>query len=700
MSDIKKIFGKKVFNRFSVQKRLPAKDFKLFISCIENNLRLPRELADKVAAAMKDWAIEKGATHYTHWFQPLTGSTAEKHDSFINPTNKGNSIELSLSGAELTQGEPDASSFPSGGLRSTFEARGYTSWDYTSPAFLKEDTAGVTLCIPTAFCSYNGEALDKKTPLLRSMQAVNKQATKLLHNLGYDDVKKVTSSVGPEQEYFLVDKKYFAKRLDLITCGRTIFGANAPKGQELDDHYFGQIKDRVANFMKDLDFRLWEMGITAKSKHNEVAPSQFELASVYCQTNLAADQNQLVMETMKRVALRHDLVCLLHEKPYQGVNGSGKHNNWSLITDTGINLFEPGATPEKNQLFLVFLVAALKGFDKHADLLRASASNLGNEYRLGGSEAPPAIISVFLGDALSNVLDNIEKGVSSADKKKGVFLELGVDTLSRLPKDNTDRNRTSPLAFTGNKFEFRMVPSSTSISMPNVVLNALMAEELSALNQRLKNCNDINSEICNYLQETIPQIKRIIFNGDNYSQEYLKRAKKLGLPVLEHTAAAIGAYQREKAKKLFESTGILTPQELESRVEIYYQRYYKQALIEARTAKKMINTQYFPAIIDYIGRLARSIKDLHKIQSEQSVQTKILTQINSHFSAADENLKKLCATMDKIEKATTDKEKAEICACQLLNDLKNLRDDIDCLENLLPADIWPVPSYWQMMFKL
>ncbi len=699
MSDIKKIFGQKVFNRFSVRKRLSGKDFEQFILCIENNLRLPKELADKIATAMKNWAIEKGATHYTHWFQPLTGSTAEKHDSFINPTNKGNSIELELSGAELIQGEPDASSFPSGGLRSTFEARGYTSWDYTSPAFLKEDTAGVTLCIPTAFCSYNGEALDKKTPLLRSMQAINKQATQLLHKLGYQDVKKVTSSVGAEQEYFLIDKKYFAKRLDLITCGRTIFGADAPKGQELDDHYFGQIKDRVANFMKDLDYRLWEMGITAKSKHNEVAPSQFELASVYCQTNLAADQNQLVMETMKRVALRHDLVCLLHEKPYQGVNGSGKHNNWSLISDTGINLFEPGATPEKNQLFLVFLVAALKGFDKHADLLRASASNLGNEYRLGGSEAPPAIISVFLGEALTQVLENIEKGVSVISPK-GSFLELGVDTLSKMPKDNTDRNRTSPLAFTGNKFEFRMVPSSTSISMPNVVLNALMAQELASLNQRLGESQDVTSEIYKYLQETIPQVKRVIFNGDNYSNDYHQRAKELGLPCLDNTAQAIAAYQTKKAEELFTTTGILTSQELNSRSEIYYQRYYKQALIEARTAKKMINTQYFPAIMNYIGKLARSIKDLSQIKSEQKIQSAILEKINSHFANAYEKLRKLCLTMETVSVAKTDQEKAEICAQKLNQDLKKLRQEIDQMENLLPADIWPVPSYWQMMFKL
>ncbi len=699
MSDIKKIFGKKVFNRFSVRKRLSAKDFKQFLLCIDNNLRLPKELADKIATAMKDWAIEKGATHYTHWFQPLTGSTAEKHDSFINPTNKGNSIELTLSGEELIQGEPDASSFPSGGLRSTFEARGYTSWDYTSPAFLKEDTAGVTLCIPTAFCSYNGEALDKKTPLLRSMQAVNKEATQLLQNLGYKDVKKVTSSVGAEQEYFLVDKKYFAKRLDLITCGRTLFGADAPKGQELDDHYFGQIKDRVANFMKDLDFRLWEMGITAKSKHNEVAPSQFELASVYCQTNLAADQNQLVMETMKRVALQHDLVCLLHEKPYQGVNGSGKHNNWSLITDTGINLFEPGATPEKNQLFLVFLVAALKGFDKHADLLRASASNLGNEYRLGGSEAPPAIISVFLGEALSQVLENIENGVSVVSKK-GSFLELGVDTLSKMPKDNTDRNRTSPLAFTGNKFEFRMVPSSTSISMPNVVLNSLMAEELSHLNKRLDSCENITTEIYSYLQETIPKVKRIIFNGDNYSNQYLQRATKLGLPYLKNTAEAISAYQTKKAETLFGTTGVLTPQELSCRAEIYYQRYYKQALIEARTARKMINTQYFPAIMNYIGKLAHSIKDLNKIGAEQNIQSAILNKINLNFSAAYEKLSRLNQTMEELGLVESDEQKAKLCAEKLNENLLTLRKEIDSLENLLPTDIWPVPSYWQMMFKL
>ena len=699
MSNIKEIFGKKVFNYASIKKRLTSNDFDKFLSCIENNLRLPEELADKIATAMKDWAIEKGATHYTHWFQPLTGSTAEKHDSFINPIDNGNAIELTLSGAELIQGEPDASSFPSGGLRSTFEARGYTSWDYTSPAFLKEDTAGVTLCIPTAFCSYNGQALDKKTPLLRSMQAINKEATKLLHKLGYSDVKNVNSSVGAEQEYFLIDKKYFSKRLDLITCGRTLFGANAPKGQELDDHYFGQIKDRVANFMKNLDIQLWEMGITAKSKHNEVAPSQFELASIYSQANLAADQNQVIMETMQRLAKRHDLVCLLHEKPYQGVNGSGKHNNWSLVTDTGINLFSPGKTPEKNQLFLIFLVAALKGFNKHADLLRASASNLGNDYRLGGNEAPPAIISVFLGDALTEVLLNIEKGKDVASKEND-FLELGVDTLSKLPKDNTDRNRTSPLAFTGNKFEFRMVPSSASISMPNVVLNALMAEEINALNQRLSTCKDTKKEIFVYLKESISEAKKIIFNGDNYSEDYRKLAKDSGLPCLQNSAEAISAYLTTKAKNLFKSTDILTPQELDSRAEIYYQRYYKQAIIEARSAMRMVKTEYFPAIMNYIGKLAKSIKNLKKIDCEPKIQLAILDKINSHFSIAYNCLNTLSKTMYDITHSDNDREKAELCATELSKNLSDLRVEIDSLENLLPAELWPVPSYWEMMFKL
>ncbi len=699
MSDIKEIFGKKVFNHASIKKRLSNQDFNEFLSCIKNNLRLPEVLADKIATAMKDWAIGKGATHYTHWFQPLTGSTAEKHDSFINPVENGNSIELTLSGAELIQGEPDASSFPSGGLRSTFEARGYTSWDYTSPAFLKEDTAGVTLCIPTAFCSYNGQALDKKTPLLRSMQAINKEATKLLHKLGYRDVKNVSPSVGAEQEYFLIDKKYFSKRLDLITCGRTIFGANAPKGQELEDHYFGQIKDRVANFMKDLDTHLWEMGITAKSKHNEVAPSQFELASIHTQANLAADQNQVVMETMKRLAKRHDLVCLLHEKPYQGVNGSGKHNNWSLVTDTGINLFAPGKTPEKNQLFLVFLVAALKGFNKHADLLRASASNLGNDYRLGGNEAPPAIISVFLGDALTDVLLNIEKGKNVASKESD-FLELGVNTLSKLPKDNTDRNRTSPLAFTGNKFEFRMVPSSASISMPNVVLNGLMAEEIRTLNERLENCQDTNKEIYAYLQESISQAKKIIFNGDNYSEEYRKMAMEKGLPYLQNSAEAISAYQTAKAENLFASTDILTSQELKSRAEIYYQRYYKQALIEAKTATRMVKTEYFPSIMDYIGKLAKSIETLRSINCEHKIQLSILDKINSHFSNAYRCLDTLIKTMDSITATKSDQDKAELCATELNKNLADLRLEIDQLENLLPANVWPVPSYWEMMFKL
>jgi len=698
MNKIKEIFGKNIFNDASIKKRLSKNIYQEFIKAVEKNQRLSEELADKIAKAMKNWAIEKGATHYTHWFQPLTGSTAEKHDSFLNPIPNGE-IELEFSGKELIQGEPDASSFPSGGLRSTYEARGYTSWDYTSPAFLKEDTSGVTLCIPTAFCSYNGYALDKKTPLIRSMQAISKESLKVLKILGHKNIKSVISNVGAEQEYFLIDKRYFSKRLDLITSGRTLFGSPAPKGQELDDHYFGQIKDRVADFMRDLDIKLWEMGICAKSKHNEVAPSQFELALVYTIANIAADQNQIVMETMKKVALRHNLICLLHEKPYKGVNGSGKHNNWSLMTNTGINLFEPGKTPQENNQFLLFLVASLRAFDKHADLLRASASNLGNDYRLGGSEAPTPIISIFLGEILTDILLNIEKGTKKKYANKD-YLELGINTLNKIPKDNTDRNRTSALAFTGNKFEFRMVPSSASISMANVVLNTALAQELSNLSNFLSNSSSLNTAIMDYLKENISKSKRIIFNGDNYSKKSQEQAKKLGLPIIKSTPWAISSYNSVKAKKLFSELNVLSHQEINSRTEIYFQRYYKQSIIEAKTVIQMVSTQYFPVIINYIGNLAKSIQTLKNIESDFWVQENILKVINKHFLSAHKNLSVLKNALEKLSQINDFEQKAHFCFDKLSLLMLNLRVDIDALEGYISKDIWPVPSYSDMMFKL
>ncbi|MEJ2033240.1 MAG: glutamine synthetase III, partial [Deltaproteobacteria bacterium] len=530
VANLPEVFGTNVFNSKVMKERLPKETYKALRQTIDLGTALKPEVAAVVANAMKDWAIEKGATHYTHWFQPLTGATAEKHDSFISPTSEGGVI-MEFSGKQLIQGEPDASSFPSGGLRATFEARGYTAWDCTSPAFLKEDAAGnVTLTIPTAFCSYKGEALDKKTPLLRSMEAVSKQALRVLRAMGNTTSKRIISTVGAEQEYFLVEKEYYLQRLDLITCGRTLFGAPAPKGQELEDQYFGAIKDRVSAFMKDLDVELWKMGITSKTKHNEVAPAQYEMAPVFATTNIATDHNQLVMETMQKVALRHGMVCLLHEKPYDGVNGSGKHNNWSLGTDDGINLLDPGNTPDENAQFLVFLCALLKAVDTHADIMRATCGSSGNDHRLGANEAPPAIISVFLGQELTDLLASLTNGGKVSKKGGSDVLKIGVDSLPELPKDNTDRNRTSPFAFTGNKFEFRMLGSSQSIAGPNVALNTIAAEALDEIATRLEKAKDVNAEIKAILKDTLKEHGRIIFNGNNYAEEWVAEAEKRGLP--------------------------------------------------------------------------------------------------------------------------------------------------------------------------
>ncbi|MCJ7602674.1 MAG: glutamine synthetase III, partial [Desulfobulbaceae bacterium] len=657
---------------------------------------LKPETAAVVANAMKDWAIEKGATHYTHWFQPLTGSTAEKHDSFIAPTMDG-SVIMEFSGQQLIQGEPDASSFPSGGLRATFEARGYTAWDCTSPAFLKEDAAGnVTLCIPTAFCSYKGEALDKKTPLLRSMSAVSTQALRVLKALGNSTSNRVTSTVGSEQEYFLVEKKYYLKRLDLLTCGRTLFGAPAPKGQELEDQYFGAIKDRVSAFMKDLDIELWKMGITSKTKHNEVAPAQYEMAPVFATTNIAADHNQLVMETMQKVALRHGMVCLLHEKPYAGVNGSGKHNNWSLSTDDGINLLDPGTTPEFNAQFLVFLCALLKAVDTHADIMRATCGSSGNDHRLGANEAPPAIISVFLGDELSDILLNLAKG-EKAPKKGDAFLKIGVDSLPELPKDNTDRNRTSPFAFTGNKFEFRMVGSSQSISGPNVALNTIAAEALDEIATRLEKAKDVNAEILNIIKETVKNHEKIIFNGNNYSQEWEKEAEKRGLPNIKTTVDALKSFITPKAIKLFAKYNVLSKEELHSRYDIYTEQFSKHINIEAQTAMQMVRRLYFPAAIRYMTELGNSMAVAGK---SASVQKELQETIGNLLTAANKKLKKLeqetakAQTIDKVDK------QAVAFRDKVRTSLNDLRSDIDAIEVLMPSDLWPVPVYSDMLFKL
>lgn len=699
MPDITEIFGSNVFNEKKMKERLPKEIYKALRKTMKEGAPLTVEVANIVANAMKDWAIEKGATHYTHWFQPLTGTTAEKHDSFISPTADG-SVIMEFSGKQLIQGEPDASSFPSGGLRATFEARGYTAWDCTSPAFLKEDDGGnLTLCIPTAFCSYTGEALDKKTPLLRSMEAVSKQAMRVLRALGNTSSQRVTSTVGPEQEYFLVDKKFFDQRLDLIVSGRTLFGAPAPKGQELEDQYFGSIKDRVSRFMKDLDTELWKMGVSAKTKHNEVAPAQFEMAPIFSTTNIATDHNQLVMETLRKVALRHDLVCLLYEKPYAGVNGSGKHNNWSLATDDGINLLEPGHTPHENEQFLLFLSALITAVDRHADKLRAGAANPGNDLRLGANEAPPAIISIFMGEELTDILEGIGKGKKVPGKGQR-FLNIGVDSLPALPKDNTDRNRTSPFAFTGNKFEFRMVPSSASISGPNVVLNTIVAESLDEIATRLEKAKDINKEAAAILRETVKEHGRIIFNGNNYAEEWVTEAKKRGLPNIRSTVEALKYMATPEAVKLFGKYKVLNKEELHSRHEIYLEQYAKHINIEALASIDMVKRLYIPAVIQYTEELAQTVGKLKNVSASVTVQSELLKKISSLLESANKKLAALEEATKKAQAVSDAEKKAEAYRDKVFTAQADLRKDIDVLETLVPARLWPVPTYADMLFKL
>lgn len=697
--DLPQLFGSNVFDDRVMRERLPKETYKELKRTLDEGGDLTTDIANVIANAMKDWAIEKGATHYTHWFQPLTGFTAEKHDSFITPTPDGG-VLMEFSGKQLIQGEPDASSFPSGGLRATFEARGYTAWDATSPAFLKEDAAGnVTLCIPTAFCSYTSEALDKKTPLLRSMKAVSEQALRVLRALGNTTSKRVTAMVGPEQEYFLVDKRYYAERLDLITTGRTLFGASAPKGQEMDDHYFGAIKDRVSEFMKDLDMELWKMGITSKTKHNEVAPAQYEMAPIFTTTNIATDHNQIVMETLQKVALRHDLVCLLHEKPYAGINGSGKHNNWSLGTDDGINLLDPGHTPHRNQTFLVFLSALIKSVDKHADILRASAANSGNDFRLGANEAPPAIISIFMGEELTDILEKLAKG-EKVTKRNTEFLNVGVDTLPPFPMDNSDRNRTSPFAFTGNKFEFRMVGSSASISGPNIILNTIVAEALDEIATRFENAADINEESAKVIRETINRHGRIIFNGNGYSDEWIKEAERRGLPNINNTADAHKSVLEPKSVEMFDKYKVLSPEELKSRYEIYVEQYSLQVNIEAQTAISMARKQYIPAVIGYTGELAGTIDNLNRISAPTTIQEEQLRAINSHLSGACEQLLKLENAVEEAKAVEDVSVKAELYRDKVRATMEDLRVQIDTLELLMPKNKWPVPTYDDLLFRL
>lgn len=695
------IFGENVFNDVVMKARLPKAAYKSLCKTIEEGLPLDPNVADIVANAMKDWAIEKGATHFTHWFQPLTGITAEKHDSFISPTNDGR-VVMEFSGKELIKGEPDASSFPSGGIRATFEARGYTAWDCTSPAFLKEDAGVLTLCIPTAFCSYTGEALDKKTPLLRSMQALSKQALRILKLFGNTTSSQVTSTVGAEQEYFLVDKKFFDKRLDLLLTGRTLFGAMAPKGQELEDHYFGSLKTRVAAFMHDLNVELWKLGVLAKTQHNEVAPGQFELAPLFGTTNIATDHNQLVMDTMKKVALKHDLVCLLHEKPFAGVNGSGKHNNWSMSTNDGLNLLDPGKTPHENYQFLTMISAVIKAVDDYAELLRLSAATPGNDHRLGANEAPPAIISIFLGDQLTDIFSQLQNG-GLKRSLQGDRLLSGVETLPAFHKDSTDRNRTSPFAFTGNKFEFRMVASSQSISGPNVVLNLIVAEVLSQFADRLESAADFDQELNQLLRETAKNHKRILFDGNGYSDEWVEEAIRRGLPNVTSTVDASLVLKRQSTIDLYEKHKVLNKTELESRYEINLEQYCKQINIEALTMIDMAKHQIIPAAVKYSTQLANSINTIKSASNavDISVQESLLKNVCAALASFQAKLNALEESTQKASDMTEDAYLQGVFYRDIVfQAMGALRQDGDLLETMIDAELWPMPTYSQMLFML
>jgi glutamine synthetase len=690
-----------VFNDSVMRVRLPKDTYKAIKRTIDMGIALDPAVADVVANAMKDWAIEKGATHFTHWFQPMTGITAEKHDAFISPTSDGKVI-LEFSGKELIKGEPDASSFPSGGLRATYEARGYTAWDCTSPAFLKEDEAGLTLCIPTAFCSYTGEALDKKTPLLRSMEAINKQALRVLKLFGNTSATRVVSTVGAEQEYFLIDKEMYNQRKDLILTGRTLFGAKPPKGQELEDHYFGVIKERVAAFMKDVNIQLWKLGVSAKTQHNEVAPAQHELAPVFSTTNVATDHNQLTMEILKRVAERHGLACLLHEKPFAGVNGSGKHNNWSLSTNDGQNLLDPGTTPHENAQFLTFLAAIIKAVDVYADLLRVSAANPGNDHRLGANEAPPAIISIFLGDQLSDILTQISAGNLNSSKQGGE-LTIGVSTLPPLPKDNTDRNRTSPFAFTGNKFEFRMVPSSASISGPNFVTNTIVAQTLSEIADELEGATNFNAKLHEILQRIVKDHGRIVFNGNGYSEEWVVEAESRGLANIRSTVESVPSLITETAINLFESHAVLTKAELESRYEITLEAYIKQINIEALTMLDMAKRQIMPSTIKFVTELAGSIIAVKStgVDADLSAQTEMLSEVSSVLAALKQNISHLENVSTAAGEMHGDSYKqASFYKDTVFTAMEELRKNADQLETLVDAKLWPIPTYAEMLFNI
>ena len=696
--NIPELYGSLVFNDKVMRSKLPKDMYKALKKTIENGTHLELDVANSVAVAMKEWATENGATHYTHWFQPMTNVTAEKHDSFISPTGDGQVI-MDFSGKELVKGEPDASSFPSGGLRATFEARGYTAWDPTSPAFIKDGT----LYIPTAFCSYSGEALDKKTPLLRSMQTLDKEATNLLHIIGNKDIKHVNTTVGPEQEYFLVDKELYKQRKDLVFCGRTLIGAPAPKGQEMEDHYFGALKPRVAAYMHDLDVELWKLGIPAKTKHNEVAPAQHELAPVFDTTNVAVDHNQLTMEVMKKVADKHGLVCLLHEKPFEGINGSGKHNNWSMITDTGVNILDPGKTPAENTQFLIFLTAVIKAVDEYADVLRISVSSAGNDHRLGANEAPPAVVSVFLGDELTEVLKSIENDEYFAGSR-AVQMDIGAKVLPHFVKDNTDRNRTSPFAFTGNKFEFRMLGSEASVANPNIILNTAVAECVHQFAEQLKDVPEdkIEDAIHELIKKTIIDHKRVIFNGNGYTDEWIEEAEKRGLFNLKSTPDALPQWIADKNIELFTKYHIFTKEEIESRYEIWLESYSKILNIESNTMVEMVQKDFLPSVFAYIDKVAATAVAKKSVVSDVSTASegkliKELSQLADEISTGLETLR-----ADTAKALATEDPLANAKAYQtvVLSDMDELRKSVDAAETLIPDALLPYPTYDKLLFSV
>ena len=700
--NVAEIFGENVFDDAAMQARLPKKIYQKLHQVIDEGIELDIETADVIAHEMKEWAIEKGATHYTHWFQPLTGVTAEKHDSFITAPMANGKVLMSFSGKELIKGEPDASSFPSGGLRATFEARGYTAWDCTSPAFVRQDAGGATLCIPTAFCSYTGEALDQKTPLLRSMEAINEQSLRLLRVLGNTTSKKVIPSVGPEQEYFIVDREKYLKRKDLVFTGRTLFGAMPPKGQEMDDHYFGSIRERIAAYMKDVDIELWKLGVTSKTEHNEAAPAQHELAPIYATCNVAVDHNQLIMETLKKVAGRHGLQCLLHEKPFAGVNGSGKHNNWSLTTDDGINLLNPGSNPHENTQFMLVLACVLRAVDKHAGLLRASAADVGNDHRLGANEAPPAIISVYLGEQLEDVLAQFIATGSATHSIKRERLSTGVKTLPDFRKDAADRNRTSPFAFTGNKFEFRMVGSMDSVAQSNVILNTIVAEAFADACDVLEKAEDVDSAVLELIREYATTHERIIFNGNGYSEEWVEEAARRGLPNHKCMVDAIPAYIAPESIAVFERFNVFSRSELESRVEIEYEIYAKTLNIEAKAMIDIATKQIIPAVIRYTTVLAESYNAVKMACPDVpvNVQAELLTETSHLLAETKAALTKLQEVTEIAAKMERGEAQAHYYNDEVAVAMQKLRAPVDKLEMIVDKSMWPMPSYGDLIFEV